>query len=347
MRVLGVVLFAAMSAVAQTPEEKAVAGVPTYQPSEQVSGTIRLWGHGAPVLDFMGMLVKSWEEGFQKFQPNVKFEYRMYGTASAMGALYTDKGDIAILGQEIYSFEVAAFKQAKGYTPTEIEIATGSVDVRNFDFALGPFVNAKNPLKQITLEQMDEVFAWHEGGTGKNILTWDKLGLTGPEWMGKPIHLYGWYESDIFSTWIERAALHGSHKWRCGMRQYAHIHRQDGTIYDSGQQILDDLAQDQYGLGLSSPRYAKSDMVRALLVGRDVTGPFYSATKETLIAREYPLGRIIPVEIDRAPGEPVSPAVRVFLEYILSREGQTEIVKNGKYLPMAPQFAEREREKLQ
>jgi phosphate transport system substrate-binding protein len=107
------------------PEHRALAALPHYQPQESVSGTIRLWGHGAPVLDFMGMLVKSWEEGFARFQPGVRFEYDMYGTASAMGALYAGKGDIAILGQEIYPFETAAFQRAKHYAPTEIEIATG------------------------------------------------------------------------------------------------------------------------------------------------------------------------------------------------------------------------------
>ena len=327
------------------PEQRALDAMPPYHPTEQVTGTIRLWGHGAPVLDFMGMLVKSWEEGFARFQPGVKFDYRMYGTASAMGALYSGRGDIAILGQEIYPFEVKAFEQAKHYPPTEIEIATGSVDVRNFDFALGPFVNEKNPLKQLTLEQLDKIFAYQDN-PADNIVTWDQLGLTGPDWKGKPIHLYGWHESDIFSTWIERAALHGSHRWRCDMRQYAHIHRPDGTIYDSGQQILDDLSKDPYGLALSNVRYLKGTQTRPLLVGRSNDGPFYAATKQTLISREYPLVRIIPAEIDRAPGQPVNPAVREFLLYILSREGQADIVHNGKYLPMDPAIAAREREKL-
>ena len=329
-----------------TPEQRVLDALPPYQPAEQVTGTIRLWGHGAPVLDFMGMLVKSWEEGFAKFQPNVKFDYRMYGTASAMGALYTGKGDLAILGQEIYPFEVKAFKQAKHYAPTEIEIATGSVDVRNFDYALGAFVNERNPLQRLTLEQLDKVFAYHDHAAD-NIVTWDQLGLTGPEWSGKPIHLYGWKEADIFSTWIESAALHGSHRWRCGMKQYAHIHRADGTIYDSGQQILDDLSKDKYGLALSNVRYLKGTETRPLLLARTADGPYVAATKETLIDREYPLGRIIPAEIDREPGKPVDPAVREFLRYILSREGQADIVRNGKYLPMSPATAAREREKLQ
>ena len=294
----------------------------------------------------MGMLVKSWEEGFRKFQPGVNFEYDMYGTASAMGALYTGKGDIAILGQEIYPFETTAFEQVKHYPPLGIEIATGSVDVRNFDFAINVFVNANNPLAQMTIDQIDKVFAWHEGGADANIETWGQLGLTG-EWADKPIHLYGWRETDIFSTFVEHAALHDSHRWRCGMKQYAHIHRPDGTIYDSGQQILDQLSNDPYGIALSNVRYLNGlDAVKPLALARTAAGPFYAATKETLINRQYPLGRIIPAEIDRAPGQPVDPKVREFLLYILSREGQGDIVRNGKYLPMQPEAAERERKKL-
>lgn len=329
-----------------SPEQQALNGLPHYQPQKQVSGTIRLWGHGAPVLDFMGMLVKSWEEGFQKVQPGVKFEYDMYGTASAMGALYAGKGDIAILGQEIYPFETAAFEQVKRYPPLGIEIATGSVDVRNFDFAIGVFVNKSNPLSQMTVDQVDKVFAWHEAGKTANIETWGQLGLKG-EWADKPIHLYGWYESDIFSSFVENAALKGSHKWRCGMKQYAHIHRADGTIYDSGQQILDDLSNDPYGMALSNVRYLNDrDAVKPLALSRTSAGPYYAATKETLINRQYPLGRIIPAEIDRVPGQPVDPKVKEFLRYILSREGQEDIVRNGKYLPMQPEAAQRELEKL-
>jgi phosphate transport system substrate-binding protein len=335
------------NAKAQTmsPEDRAINGLPHYQPQQQVSGTIRLWGHGAPVLDFMGMLVKSWEDGFARYQPGVKFEYDMYGTASAMGALYTGKGDIAILGQEIYPFETVAFQQVRHYLPLGIEIATGSVDVRNFDFAIGVFVNTQNPLSQMTLDQIDKIFAWHDGGKAANIETWGQLGLK-DEWADKPIHLYGWHESDVFSTFVEHAALHDSHRWRCGMKQYAHIHRADGTIYDSGQQILDDLANDPYGVALSNVRYLKDNSVKPLALARTAAGPYYAATKDTLIDRQYPLGRIIPAEIDRKPGQPVDPKVKEFLLYILSQEGQKDIVRNGKYLPMQPEAARREREKL-
>jgi phosphate transport system substrate-binding protein len=131
------------------------------------------------------------------------------------------------------------------------------------------------------------------------------------------------------------------------MKQYAHIHKPDGTICDSGQQILDNLANDPYGIALSNVRYLKEDgAVKPLALARTASGPFYPAIKETLINRQYPLGRIIPAEIDRVPGQPVDPKVKEFLRYILSREGQEDIVRNGKYLPMQPEAAQRERKKL-
>ena len=162
--------------------------------------------------------------------------------------------------------------------------------------------NKTNPLSQMTLDQIDKVFAWHEGGKSTNFETWGRLGLKGA-WADKPIHLYGWYESDVFSTFVERAALHDSHRWRCGMKQYAHIHRADGTIYDSGEQILDALANAPYGIALSNVRYLKDKAVKPLALARTAAGPYYAATKDTLIDRQYPLGRIIPAEIDRVPGQ--------------------------------------------
>ena len=330
-------------------EQAALEALPHYEPKQQITGTIRLWGHGAPLLDFMGMLVKNWQDGFAKFQPGIKFEYDMYGTASAMGALYADKGDLAILGQDIYPFETTAFETVKHYPPSEVRIATGSVDIRNFGFALGVFVNQRNPLAHMTLDQINKAFAWHEGGPANNITTWGQLGLTG-DWADKPIHLYGWYQSDIFSTWIEKDALHGSHKWRCSMKRYAHIKRPDGTVYDSGQQILEDLGDDPYGLALSNVRYLpmmrNPGTVKPLDLGRSSSGPFYATTKSTLINQEYPLVITIPAVYNRTPGKPVDPAVKEFLLYLLSREGQQDIVNNGKYLPLNPAFATQQRELL-
>src|SRR5690349_10911908 len=89
---------------------QSLESLPHYHPQQKVSGTIRIWGHGSPKHDFMGRLMESWEEGFRKFQPAVQIDNRMYGTASAIGALYTGVADMTILGEEIHAPAAVAFE---------------------------------------------------------------------------------------------------------------------------------------------------------------------------------------------------------------------------------------------
>src|SRR4030088_3437668 len=153
--------------------------VPAYQPQKTVTGTLRLWGHGSPTTDFMGKLVRSWEEGFRKYQPGIQFENRMYGTASAMGALYTGVGDMAIMGREIWPYEVTTFEKIFHYEPLGIDITPGSLDIRNMDFALNVFVHKDNPLGRLTMTEVDGVFGSEHRRGPRNIRTWGDLGLTG------------------------------------------------------------------------------------------------------------------------------------------------------------------------
>ncbi len=304
-----------------------------YRPARQVSGTIRLWGHGSPTNHFMGELVSAWQTGFQRHQPGIRFDDRMHGTASAIGALYAGVGDVAILGREILRSELAAFERVKGYRPLGIDIATGSLDVRNFDFALVVFVHKDNPLVQLTLADLDGVFGCEHRRGSANIRTWGQLGLAG-EWAGRPIQTYGFALSRGFALFFQDTVMGGSGRWNPGLREYVDVKRPDGTLLDSGQQVLDSLGQDRYGIAVSSLLYA-TPLVKPLALATDPAGPAYHATKENLISRRYPLTRFITAFVDRPPGAAVDPKVDEFLRYILSREGQDAIVRDGRYLPLS------------
>jgi phosphate transport system substrate-binding protein len=306
--------------------------LPRYQPQQKVSGVIRIWGHGSPKHDFMGKLMKSWEDGFRKFQPAIRIDNRMYGTASAIGALYTGVADLTILGEEIHAPAEAAFERVMHYQPLEIDIATGSLDVRNFDYAHVFFVHKDNPLSQITLAQLDAIFGSEHRHGPRNIRRWGELGLTG-EWRDQPITPYGWRIDDDFATYLEDALLGGSHKWNCDLREFKHVNNPDGSVYDHGQQILDALARDRFGIAVSNLRYMNGN-VKALAIGTTSGGTFYEANKANLIQRKYPFTRIIPAFVNRTPGKAVDPKVKEFLRYILSYEGQQEIVREGGYLPL-------------
>ncbi len=322
-----------------------VASLPGYVPQAKVSGTIRMWGHGSFKHDFMGGLVAKWMEGFNRFQPDVKLENRMYGTASAIGALLAGAADIALLGEEISPAAATAFARAKGYPPTGVQVATGSLDVNFFDYAHMIFVHRDNPLAHLSLAQLDAIFgAELRRGAPKPIRTWGDLGLTG-EWADKKIQPYGWKVDEDFALFFREAVLENSHRWNPAIKEFVHVMRSDGTQYDHGQQILDALARDRFGIAISNVRYANPD-VKALALGRGDSGPFYAPTPANLIAQTYPLVRIIPAFIDCAPGQPVDPKVREFLRYILSREGQQALLDASGYLPLGAGAIRAQREKL-
>jgi phosphate transport system substrate-binding protein len=340
LTILPAFALALVSVGAQQP------GTPeAYRPEHSVSGVLRLWGHGSPETDFMGKLVRSWQEGFRRYHPDIQFDNRMYGTASAIGALYAGAGDLAILGREIRPFEVSAFERVKSYPPLGVDVATGSLDVRNFDFALVVFVHKDNPISRLTLAQLDAIFGCEHRRSGGNIRTWGALGSAG-EWADRPIHVYGSRISGGFAVFFQDVVLQSSGRWNPEMKEFFDMRRSDGTLLDSGQQVLDALGNDRDGIGVSSLHYT-NPRVKPLALALDGASRAYEATRETLVERTYPLTRVIPAFIDRAPGKPVDPKVKEFLRYILSGDGQQDIVRDGRYLPLSAAAVSGQLAKLQ
>jgi phosphate transport system substrate-binding protein len=311
-----------------------VESLPLYQPQRRVDGTIRLWGHGSAKRNFMGQLVQHWLDLFAKYQPGIAIDYRMYGTASAVGALVTGRGDLAILGEEISPEALRLFRHARGYEPKILQIATGSVDVNYFDYAHMIFVNRDNPIEQLGVDQLDAIFGAEHLRGPRNVRSWGELGLGGT-WAGRHIQPYGWKVDEDFALFFREAVLGGSHRWNNDIREYVHVTRPDSTQYDHGQQILDALARDPEGIAISNVRYAVP-AVKALRLSAGAGRPYVDASPANLIAQTYPLVRIIPAVVDQATGTPLQPAVREFLRFILSREGQRALLESSGYLPLSP-----------
>ncbi|MFX9058219.1 substrate-binding domain-containing protein, partial [Acinetobacter baumannii] len=74
------------------------------------------------------------------------------------------------------------FEKKFGYKPSAVRSAVDSLAV---------FIHKDNPIKCLSLQQVDAIFSkTRKGGLDKDITTWGDLGLTG-EWASKPISLYG------------------------------------------------------------------------------------------------------------------------------------------------------------
>ncbi len=322
-----------------------VDSLPVYAPQEPVSGKIVVWGHGSAKRDFMARLTGRWFREFQCLQPGVIFENRMYGTSSAIPALSTGAGNLAILGEEISPDAEEEFRRAKGYAPTQIRIATGSLDVPYFDYAHMVFVHADNPLAHLSLAQLDGIFGDEHRRGPRNLRTWGDLGLTG-EWADKPIQPYFWPVDEDFALFLRELVLKGSHRWNTRIKEFETKVRPDGTPYEHAQQILEALANDRYGIAVSTIRFASPE-IKALPVSSADGGPYVTASRATLIDESYPLTRYIPALVDRPPGEPIAPQVREFLRYVLSRQGQQALVETSGYLPLDSAALQRERRKLE
>jgi phosphate transport system substrate-binding protein len=302
-------------------------------------GPIRIWGHGAVGHDYIESLVVKWEAGFRKTHPEVQFDNELHGTASAIGALYTGTGEIAIMGREIWPVEVEAFKDIHGYPPLGIDIVTGSLDIRNKDFALIVFVNRSNRLTHLSLPQLARLF----GAEQTPPSTWGELGLRGA-WATRPIHLYGFEIHRGFGYYLEQRVFNRSSKWNPTLVELGDIKKPDGSLLDAGQRIVDAVGADPDAIGYSSLLY-KNTNIRAVPIG-PAGGPFVLATHQTIANHTYALTRSITAYIDRVPGKPADPRVEAFLRYVLSPEGQQAVIEDGGYTALPPALARTQAAKL-
>jgi phosphate transport system substrate-binding protein len=341
-----------------------LSDLPAYQPKAPVTGTIRMWGSNY-ITD--GNLGEYWEQAFQKFHPGVKFEYNMLTTRAAVPSLVFGVSDLGI-GRKITTEELQLYQRYKNHDPVEITIATGSYIVTGWQPAFGIVVSKDNPLTKITMEQLDGIYGaerlggwvgtdWHPEfarGPEKNIRTWGQLGLTG-EWANKEITPYGlnqrYHQAVEISDWI----LQGSDKWNEHLRIYAnYVGADDGKGSSMGfgrlkRGLNDDLVRDRYGIAYVAAPVGKNlpPELKALEVARTADGPYYAYTMENLRSRKYPLVDEIYAYADGATGPALDPKVREFLRFIVSREGQAEVMRDGKYLPLTAEVCREMQKKLE
>jgi len=65
-----------------------------------------------------------------------------------------------------------------------------------------------------------------------------------------------------------------------------------------------------------------------------------------VLSGKYPLSRYLYLYINKAPNEELDPLVREFVKFVLSRQGQQTVVKDG-YLPITDSVIQQEKKKLQ
>lgn len=338
-----------------------LSGLPEYTPLPPMRGTIRQWGSNyladSPLEGYL-------EDAFRKYHPDVQFENNLTSTFIGMAGLYTGQADLAPMGRRPSWEELQAYQRMMGALPAEVMMATGSFDVSGWTFALVPFVHKDNPIRQLTLEQLDGIFgarrdggwklnSWDAGaarGSDKDIRTWGQLGLKG-EWADKPIRVLGYTLNFHFPRDFAEKVMGGGYRWNEQLVEYSNKVREGegefGRLWTAGDQMMEDLARDKYAITYTSMLFANAPNAKTVPLAKTAAGPFVMPTLETVQARTYPLVREVYYYANRKPGEKMDPVVAEYLRFVTSREGQALIMKDGKYLPMTAEAARAQREEIE
>jgi phosphate transport system substrate-binding protein len=95
--------------------------------------------------------------------------------------------------------------------------------------------------------------------------------------------------------------------------------------------------------GTKCPGYPN---LKVLALSATPGGPAIPLTQDNVANRSYPLTRDAYIYVDKAPGQAMNPKVREFIRYVLSREGQEIIQKNGPYTAIPADYVRTQLRKL-
>lgn len=318
----GVILAVLAVACARAPEPAA--------PASTLAGTIRISGSPAD-----GALLDALQKDFQARHPQVAFTQSLHGPESTLAGVYTGTADIALMARELREpMERMAFEWVLLDKPLAIEIADAAIDSDRLTTQLGVFVHRSNPLRQLSLRQLDAIYGAEHRRGDANIRRWDELGV-GQDWADRSIHVHGPVVDSVQALVFRRIVLNDSRKWNPGYRQAA----------GEGAAVIAALAADPHGITYAPLRDATVDVKPVALAAED-GGPFVLPGADSVRNRSWPLTRSISVVTAHTKDKPASPEVRAFLRYLLSAEGQAVIGRDGGYLPLGEESLRRQRERL-
>ncbi len=308
--VLGVLMGWWMPSTAQVQVDPQL---PDYKPVQGISGNLKSVGS-----DTMNNLMTLWAEGFRRFYPNVQIEIEGKGSSTAPPALIAGTAQFGPMSRAMKSAEIDQFEARYGYKPVALVTA---IDM------LAVYVNKDNPLKGLTLQQVDAIFSkTRRGGYPHDIRTWGQLGLTGI-WSQQPISLYGRNSaSGTYGFFKEHALFGGDYK--------DEVKEQPGS-----SSVVQGVASDRYAIGYSGIGYKTAD-VRALPLAPDANSPFVPAEPDHAYTGDYPLARFLYVYVNYKPGTTLDPLRAEFIKFIFSKQGQAEVIKDG-YFPVPAVIAKK------
>lgn len=293
-------------------------------PTRDASSAISIIGYND-----MREMLEALDELFEHAHPGVHFALTLKGTRTAPAALATGHSLLAPMGAEFQPDQLAAYRRVVGSDPIAFRVAHDSLEPQARSGPLVVFVPAANPLPDLTLAQLERIFASDARG-----LRWAQLGLTG-NLANRPIHMYGLAAATPLGRFMRQHVLAGRPfgKRFIGLSESAEVVREVGD--------------DPLGIGFAAINHATPAVRMVPLSRREGERPS-RATRADILAGRYPLDRYLLMYVRIPPGGRLDPIARDYLRLVLSPEGQRAVASGHLgYLPLSAAEAAAERAKLE
>jgi phosphate transport system substrate-binding protein len=268
-------------------------------------------------------LMTLWAEEFKRIYPNVNIQIQGAGSSTAPPALTEGASNFGPMSRMMNAKEIESFERKHGYKPYAVPVA---ID------ALAVYVNKDNPIKGLSLEEVDAIMSvGRKCGLAQDITKWGQVGMPS-EWANRDIAMYGRNSvSGTYGFYKDTALCKGDFK--------RNVAEQPGSA-----SVVQSVATQVNAIGYSGIGY-KTSGVRALPLSKKKGQPFVEADATHSIDGTYPLARVLYVYVNKKPNQPLAPLEREFFKMVLSKQGQNVVIKDG-FVPMPARMASKAAEAL-
>jgi phosphate transport system substrate-binding protein len=244
--------------------------------------------------DTMVILGQRWAEEYMHKNPDAQIQVTGGGSGTGISALINGTTDICMSSRSMKPAEKGKLRDRYNSTGVEIPVARDGLAI---------YVNASNPLNEITIDQVRDIFS------GK-VTNWKDLGGSDSK-----IIVYSRENSSGTYVFFKEVVLEGK-----DFTPRAQTMPGTGTVVNA-------VAKETFGIGYGGAAYAKG--IKVLKVKKDAGAAGVSPDKEHVLSGTYPLSRPLFFYLRNKGTGPI----QSFIDFALSSEGQALVEKVG-YFPV-------------
>ena len=251
--------------------------------------------------DTLVNLALAWAERYRDVDPSISIAVTGGGSGTGIAALINGTVDIANASRQMKEKEYAAAKE-NGYDPQEYTVA---VD------ALAVVVNPENPVSQLTIPQLADIF------TGR-IGNWQEVG-----------------GNDAPIIVVSRETNSGTHVYfleevvRQGDKENTDIFAPQTLLMPSSVGITSEVQRNPNAIGYDGLGYVDPAHEKLIAVAIDDNSPYVGPSVETGSDGSYPISRGLYMYTLGEPGE----MIQTYLDWVRGSEGQ-QIVADLGFVPL-------------